>query len=119
MGERERPSGRSEDGRGEGETESEVVGIRTDSSERMIQFGTGGPVGGDSLGDGAYVLRYDGRADTLGLPRMEDRVREMETPESLDEPNSPSSDPTSDEGQAAEPRFAQGRAVRTASDART
>ena len=54
------------------ESADNVVVLRTDSTEQGIRFGTGGPVAVDSLDDGAYVLRHDGHADTLDLPRMDD-----------------------------------------------
>ncbi len=49
-----------------------VVVLRTDSTERVLRFGAGGPVAVDRLDDGAYVLRYDGRTDTLDGPRMDE-----------------------------------------------
>ena len=55
-------------GESRAEVESDVEGIRTDSSERMIRFGTGGPVEADTLRDGIYDLRYDG-------PRTRSTVR--------------------------------------------
>jgi hypothetical protein len=54
------------------ESTDNVVVLRTGSTEQGIRFGTGGPVAVDSLDDGACVLRHDGHADTLDLPRMDD-----------------------------------------------
>jgi beta-lactamase regulating signal transducer with metallopeptidase domain len=48
-----------------------VVVLRSDSTERTVRFGADGPVEVDRRGDGTYVLRHDGRTDTLDGPRME------------------------------------------------
>ena len=48
-----------------------VVVLRTDSTTRTIRFGADGPVEVDRLDDGTYVLRHDGRTDTLDGPRLE------------------------------------------------
>jgi hypothetical protein len=47
-----------------------VVVIRDDSTKRTIRLESDGPIAFDSLGNGTYVLRHDGRVDTLGLPNL-------------------------------------------------
>jgi beta-lactamase regulating signal transducer with metallopeptidase domain len=49
-----------------------IIVLRDDSTRRTIRVESDGPVQVDSLGDDAYVLRYDGRVDTLDLPDLPD-----------------------------------------------
>jgi hypothetical protein len=50
--------------------EQNIVVLRDDSTGRSIRVETDGPVRVDSLDDETYVLRYDGRVDTLNLPNL-------------------------------------------------
>ena len=52
--------------------ERNIIVLRDDSTERAIRIESSGPVRVDSLDGGAYVLRYDGRVDTLALPDLPD-----------------------------------------------
>jgi hypothetical protein len=50
--------------------EQNIVVLRDDSTGRAIRVESDGPVRVDSLDDETYVLRYDGRVDTLNLPNL-------------------------------------------------